>query len=114
MFNFLQYTVPIMYVHGSGSIFYVLNNSLQQATLPTLIINLITFFHSLKIESHSHHPPPLNVYHAPNGNGSLQNTYFSKHFTCCTFKGLHSVITFTQFIAEISYINDPFCIFSQM
>jgi hypothetical protein len=47
-------------VNNTENIFDVLNNSLQEVTLAALLINLITFFCSLKIGilSLSSSPPP--------------------------------------------------------
>ena len=49
IFIFTQYTISITYLHGSGSIFNVLNNTQQEVFLPTLLINLVTFFCNLQI-----------------------------------------------------------------
>jgi hypothetical protein len=53
-------------VNNSGNIFDVLNNSLQEVTLATLLINLITSFCSLKIVSLSpSSPSPHTKYAIP-------------------------------------------------
>jgi hypothetical protein len=43
------YTVSIIYTHGTGSIFNVLKNSLQDVFILTLQIYLTTFFFILKL-----------------------------------------------------------------
>ena len=53
----MKYTVSIIYTHGTGNIFNVLNNSLQDVFLVTLQINLITLFCNLKIMYSVNHLP---------------------------------------------------------
>jgi hypothetical protein len=43
-------------VYGSGSIFNVLNSSLQDTVFTMFLINLITFFCNLQIVQLPHHP----------------------------------------------------------
>jgi len=44
MLDFISYTISVLYVHGTGRLLNVLNNSLKEVTPPTLLINLITLF----------------------------------------------------------------------
>jgi len=48
LFNLPQYTLSVICTHGTGSIFNVLNNSLQDVFLLALQINPTTFFCNLQ------------------------------------------------------------------
>jgi len=52
-------------VNNTGNIFDVLNNSVQEVTLATILINLITSFCSLKIVLLSPSSPPHTKYAIP-------------------------------------------------
>jgi len=54
MFDFVQYAISVVYVHGTGNVFNVLNSLLQEVALSILLIPLITLFYNIKC---------LSVYH---------------------------------------------------
>ena len=45
----MQCTVSIIYIHDNGSMFNVSINTLQEVSLPTSLINLITFLQYITI-----------------------------------------------------------------
>jgi len=63
MFNCVQYTISIVYVHGTGNVFNILNSLLQEVALSILLIHLITLFYNIKCLSVSlsplSHPPKV-------------------------------------------------------
>jgi len=72
------------YIHDNGSIFNVSINTLQEVSLPTLLIKLINLFCSLKINFYSPHHLHKRVCHTVNVKRSSQNTYFLRylHLIC--------------------------------
>jgi len=63
-FDFVQYTIYVVHVPGTGNIFNNLNSLLQEAALSILLIHRITLFCSIKYFSISLSPlphPPKNA-----------------------------------------------------
>jgi hypothetical protein len=69
MFNFVQYTISIVFVHDTGNVLNVLNSLLQEVALSILLIHLITLFYSIKYFSVSlsplYNPPTQNAIPQP-------------------------------------------------
>jgi hypothetical protein len=106
--------VSIIYIHGTASVFTLLNYFLQEVALRTLLINLITFFTSLKKNFFPPLPLPTK-YAIPEMQLEVCKVCtFQDIYTYYTFKGLHYIVTVTQFRAYIFYVNVPVHIFSQM
>ena len=78
--EFPLYIYIYTYIHDNGSIFNVSINTLQEVSLPTLLIKLINLFCSLKINFYSPHHLHKRVCHTVNVKRSSQNTYFLRYW----------------------------------
>ena len=61
LLTLMKHTFSVIYTHGTGNILNVMNNSLQDVSLVTLQINLITFFCNLKIFVPRESPPQKRI-----------------------------------------------------